>query len=220
MSEKSLTESLSVRLFLEKAAAKTPTPGGGGISALAGALAASMAEMTLSFTAGNPKFADVADEAASLLAAVSSARTELVALVDGDAAGYAAYAAARKLPRSTPDEKSARRAALTAATAMAIEPPTAMLRAMRRLATLLPAVLRIGNPNLKGDTAVAAALLPGAARAASLNIYQNFSALDPDAARDLAKEIGASLAEIEEGCNTVYRQVEEQLCPEPAKDPT
>jgi formiminotetrahydrofolate cyclodeaminase len=42
--------SLPITVFLDAAAAKQPTPGGGSIAALAGALAASMGEMVLNYS--------------------------------------------------------------------------------------------------------------------------------------------------------------------------
>ena len=53
MSEKPLADSVTTAEFLERAGARRPTPGGGGIAALAGAAGASMAEMALNFTVGN-----------------------------------------------------------------------------------------------------------------------------------------------------------------------
>ena len=59
MCDKPLVETATTHEFLELAAARKPTPGGGGIAALSGALAAAMAEMTLNFTVGNRKYAEV-----------------------------------------------------------------------------------------------------------------------------------------------------------------
>ena len=44
--------------FLNAAAAKQPTPGGGSIAALAGALAASMGEMVLNYSIGKKSLAE------------------------------------------------------------------------------------------------------------------------------------------------------------------
>ena len=45
-------QTTSIENFLEAAAAKQPTPGGGSVAALAGALAAAMGEMVLNYTLG------------------------------------------------------------------------------------------------------------------------------------------------------------------------
>lgn len=215
-----MLESTAVHAFLEKAAAAEPTPGGGGISALAGALAATMAEMTLNFTVGKKKFADVDQEARRLLSEITAARGRLEELIAEDAEGYAAVAAALKMPRATSDEKSARRQAMKAAMRKALAAPLAMVRTMRSVAVLLPGVLEVGNPNLSGDAAVAASILPGAARAAALNVWQNISAFEADERGDLAQEITAALAEIKDDCGVVSTKVEEKLCPRTQAGPT
>ena len=78
MSDTPLVDEVTARQFLERAAARTPTPGGGGIAALAGALASSMAEMALNFTVGAKKYALVEDKACELLAKVTSVRVRAI----------------------------------------------------------------------------------------------------------------------------------------------
>ncbi|MCD6404770.1 MAG: cyclodeaminase/cyclohydrolase family protein [Planctomycetes bacterium] len=220
MSEQFFIEGESIGSFLEAAAAARPAPGGGAVAALAAALAVSMAEMALNFTVGRKKFAAVQDQAQVLLDEITGARKRLEALVEADAEAYAGVAAALKMPRATPDEKAQRSRALNLAMRGALRPPMEMLAAMREVARLLGEVLEIGNPNLSGDTAVAAAILPGAARAAALNVWQNISAFEEPGKRDLAQEVATSLAEIKENCAAVYSKVEERLCPRSQTDPT
>jgi formiminotetrahydrofolate cyclodeaminase len=176
MSDTELIKSVTTHEFLEKAAAKEPTPGGGGIAALSGALAASMLEMALNFTVGNRKYAAVDEKARALV---------------GEA--------------------------LQGAMKQALEPPLEALRTARILAALVPSILEVGNPNLSGDMAVAAALLPGAARSATLNIWANVSALTAEKRAELVGEIKTALAEIDGNCSPVYAKVEERLCPENAQ---
>ncbi|MHC4712711.1 MAG: cyclodeaminase/cyclohydrolase family protein [Planctomycetota bacterium] len=217
MSDTELIKSVTTHEFLEKAAAKEPTPGGGGIAALSGALAASMLEMALNFTVGNRKYAAVDEKARALVGEVRGARLRLESLVAADARGYGAVAAALKMPRSTADEKNARKVALQGAMKQALEPPLEALRTARILAALVPSILEVGNPNLSGDMAVAAALLPGAARSATLNIWANVSALTAEKRAELVGEIKTALAEIDGNCSPVYAKVEERLCPENAQ---
>ena len=207
---RSLTN-LSVSEFLESAGAGTPTPGGGAVVAVAGALCASMLEMPLRFTAGKRRFADVEKRARELIGEVVCARESFEQLVSRDAQGYAAVAEALRMPRESDEERSARREAINEAMLGALEPPLEMVRLCLRLSRVAGEVLEIGNPNLSGDTAVAASLLPGAARAAALNVRQNLSACGEDRRRELSKELADSLAEIRRECERVAGQVEEKL---------
>jgi formiminotetrahydrofolate cyclodeaminase len=218
-SARELTGSLTLRAFLDLAAAAVPVPGGGGIAALAGAAAASMLEMTLNFTAGRKKFASVDAEARRLLAEVSRSRGRLLELVAEDADAYGAVAAAMKMPAGDPAEARRREAALQSAMQSAARPPLEMVSVISSLAAAAPRILEIGNPNLAGDTAVAAALLPGASRAAALNVWANIAALGPRQDQT-SREVLDALARIESDCSRVTRKVEDALCPRKTKDPT
>lgn len=213
MSERALAHSATASEFLEKAAGREPTPGGGGIAALSGAAAAAMAEMALNFTVGNKRFAEVAEEAAGLLEMVRAERLRLTELIAADAAGYAKVAAALKMPKKSDEEKAARKKALAAAMREGLEPPLAMVRSIVKIAGEVSRIERISNPNLSGDVAVAAALLPAAARAASLNVWANITALESGRAEEVAAEVAGALDEIEKSCSRVYQKIEGELCP-------
>lgn len=208
---------LRVTEFLERAGAAVPVPGGGGIAALAGAAAVSMLEMTLNFTVGKPKFAAVEQEARRLLAEVSAARIRLTALVDEDAAQYAKVSAAMKLPGKAPGEKEARKAAMNQAMREAIEPPLEMLGLLAKTAGIAGEILSICNPNLASDAGVAASIIPGAARAAALNVWMNVPALESAEARRVVSEVNVMLASLEQSCGAVSREVELRLCPKNAQ---
>ena len=64
--------------YLDEAASNAPTPGGGSVSALAGALGTTMASMAANFTVGKKKYAEVEEEVKTLLAKLDAARAELL----------------------------------------------------------------------------------------------------------------------------------------------
>jgi len=213
MSEKPLVDTVTTGEFLEKAAGREPTPGGGGIAALVGAAASSMAEMALNFTVGAGRFADVQEKAQRYLEIARESRRRLKDLIAEDAAGYGKVAAALKLPRDTAEEKAARKKALRSAMREAIAPPLEMVRCMARLAEIMGEIAACSNPNLKGDVAVAAVLLPAAARAATLNVWANFSALEPVEREEIFCEVSETLERMEAACSRVYSKIEGELCP-------
>jgi methenyltetrahydrofolate cyclohydrolase len=206
--------------FLENAAAGQPVPGGGGVAALSGALAASMVEMALNFTIGKKKFAAVDARAREITAEVAVCRQRLLELVTADGDAYDAVAAAMRMPKDSQAEQQARRKALDAALVRAIEPPLEMTRVMERVAAVLGEVAKIGNPNLAGDVGVAATILPAAAKAAALNVWANFSALDSDAAGRIDAEVTGLVASIEGSCGEVYREIECRIRPSQGPDLT
>jgi formiminotetrahydrofolate cyclodeaminase len=199
--------------FLDNAAAAQPTPGGGGVAALSGALASSMVEMALNFTAGRKKFAAVDARARSIAQEMALCRNRLLDLVAADGEAYQAVAAATRMPKETDAEKLARRKALDLALAGALEPPLEMTRVMSRVAAALPEVAAIANPNLAGDVAVAAQLLPAAARAAALNVWANIHVLGGDAAARTEAEVDGIIAGIEQASSRAYKEVECRIRP-------
>ena len=56
----------SCREFSEKLASASPTPGGGGAAALAGALGAALGQMVCNLTLGKKKYADVENQGYNL----------------------------------------------------------------------------------------------------------------------------------------------------------
>src|SRR5262245_53289022 len=95
----------SVRDFLERVASPDPTPGGGSVAALTGALGASLLVMVAAMPkAKSDAAADrtALDEAAGRLEAL---RQTLARLVDRDTAAYEAVMAALRLPRASDEEK-------------------------------------------------------------------------------------------------------------------
>jgi methenyltetrahydrofolate cyclohydrolase len=218
--EKTRPQDVTLAAFLESAAAAKPVPGGGGIAALSGALAASMLEMALNFTVGREKFAAVDAQAREVLARVSARRKRLLDLVEADGRAYDAVSAAMKMPKDTDAEKRARRDVMNAALRNALEPPLETARLIGEVAADAGAVGRICNPNLVGDAGVAAAMLPAAARAAALNVWANISAFDAAEAARISAEVTAIVAGVEKACGESYREIECRLRPNQEPDLT
>src|SRR3712207_1323764 len=92
----------TIEQFLAAAAAEQPAPGGGSVTALAGALAAAMGEMVLNYSIGKKTLAEHDVSNRKVLAELTRARELLLALMAEDQAAYEALTLARKLPESLP----------------------------------------------------------------------------------------------------------------------
>lgn len=163
----------TVRTYIEAASAGNPTPGGGSVAALAGALAASMACMAANFTVGREKFKAVEPQVREQLNTCLAARDELLRLMDKDVEAYGAVSAAYGLPRETAAEKSARKAAIQQALLKAMTPPLETFRVCLLALRATAKLADLSNPNLISDVGVAAILAEAALRAAKLNIEIN-----------------------------------------------
>ncbi|GAA6490091.1 cyclodeaminase/cyclohydrolase family protein [Gordonibacter urolithinfaciens] len=168
--------------FIDELASAAPTPGGGGASAYAGALAAALASMVGNLTVGKKTYADVEDEVRASLARLDALRARLVALVDEDARAFEPLAAAYRLPKATPEEQAAKNAALQQALVGASDVPLAIMRAVADVVDEADYLAHHGSKMARSDAGVAAAFARAASDGASLNIFINAASMD-DAAQ-------------------------------------
>lgn len=183
----------TVRTYLESASSGQPTPGGGSVAALTGALGLSMACMAANFTVGKKKFQAVEPEVQEHLAACLRARDALLRLMDEDVRAYGTVSAAYAMPRETGEQKAARSAAIQKALVVAMAAPLEALRVCRDVMPSIARLAEIANPNLISDVGVAALLAEAALRAAKLNIEINLNGLeDPVLVDSVRREIDAA----------------------------
>jgi formiminotetrahydrofolate cyclodeaminase len=188
---------LTVGQFVERLSSAEPVPGGGAASALAAALGAGLVSMVAGLSMGRPRYA--AYEATLVRAAATGKElaSELLALADRDAAAYAGYSAALKLPRDTEQHVESRLAAIQAAARLASDAPWDCLRACRRLAEAAEALAGRSNVNAASDVLVAALLAEAGARGAAENVRINLpSTGDEEYSRMMGSQVDEALHDI------------------------
>lgn len=92
--------------FVSVLATKEPVPGGGGASALVGAVGVALGNMVGSLTVGKKKYADVEDEMNALMEQCQTLEKELLALVKRDAEVFEPLAKAYGMPKETEEQKA------------------------------------------------------------------------------------------------------------------
>lgn len=191
--------------FIDELASAAPTPGGGGASAYAGALAASLASMVGNLTVGKRTYADVQDEVRASIARLDALRARLVALVDEDARAFEPLAAAYRLPKATPDEQAAKNAALQQALVGASDVPLAIMRAVADVVDEADYLAHHGSKMARSDAGVAAAFARAASDGASLNIFINAASMDDAAqAARYRGEADSLAARTRERCDELF----------------
>ena len=175
---------------MDQVADATPTPGGGTVAALAGAMASALPVMVANLTIGKKKFAAAEPELRQVKARAEALRTELVGLARRDSEAFEAVLAARRLPQATPAEETARGAAVAAAELGAARVPLETAAACLEVVGLAAVAARLGNPNAVSDAGVAGHLAASAARGALLNVQINLKTMVPGADKnDVEKEM-------------------------------
>ncbi|HAL56471.1 MAG TPA: methenyltetrahydrofolate cyclohydrolase [Bacteroidetes bacterium] len=163
--------------FLDELASSSPAPGGGSVSALAGAIGAALTSMVCRLTIGKKKYADVRQEMESVLQQSEELRMELSQLIDEDSIAFNNVMAAFGLPKETEGQQEARSAAIQEATKRATLVPLDVMRLSERALGLVRIVAERGNKNSITDAGVAALMLHAACEGAALNVRINLASL-------------------------------------------
>jgi glutamate formiminotransferase/formiminotetrahydrofolate cyclodeaminase len=160
---------MSLRAFADELSSDSPAPGGGSVSAVAGALGAALAAMVANLSHPKKGFEAVQPRLEAIAVRGQALKARLLAAVDADTQAFDGLLAAMRLPKGTPEEQAARTEAIALATVSAIEVPLGVLEACPEIIGLCREVGRIGLQASKSDAGTGAQV----ARAAAAGAYQN-----------------------------------------------
>ena len=159
--------------FVEVLSSKAPVPGGGGASALVGAVGAAICNMVGNLTVGKKKYADVEEELRGLMEQVTEIQNRFLQLIDEDAEGFAPLAKAYGLPSGTEEEKAKKAEIMEKCLNDACGVPMEIMENCCRAIDLIEIFAAKGSVLAVSDAGVAAACCRAALKGASLNIYIN-----------------------------------------------
>jgi formiminotetrahydrofolate cyclodeaminase len=177
--------SLSIDDFLDRLASDAPTPGGGAVAALTGALAAGLGRMVCALTAGKAKFADVEPQVNQIASRLDRATPMLKRLISEDAAAYAELSTAFKIDRAAPQRRERIAQAAGVAAAVPLETVAISRQVLGDLRRLEP----LGNPNLRSDVEAAIHLAQAAMHAAAANVRVNVPLLTETQQQEVGREL-------------------------------
>src|ERR1700752_23184 len=185
------------RPFLDAVAEPTAAPGGGSVSALAGALGASLGEMVAGLSRKKKSQAAFVEELSQAVSEFHAAGQELAKAIDRDASSFESVMAAYKLPQSTPDEQRKRDDAIQRALQGAAEVPLEVARkavdVFERLGQLEPISSAAMLSDLRGGRLMAASAGRGALENVAINLE---SIADSNFAERLRSESASLLARV------------------------
>lgn len=193
---------LSVESFLNQLSDRTPTPGGGSVAALAGALSCAMGRMVAAYSVTKKTGDDKRSDIEAVASKLRRADELLRALMDKDVAAYQAMVKSAK----TKDKGGADSSEHQAAVLNAIAVPMQMTAIASNALEILDDFATSASRYLISDLGVSAVLAEAAARAARYSVVVNLGELSDDGAR------GRILQEIDsivEHCTRRLRSIEE-----------
>jgi glutamate formiminotransferase/formiminotetrahydrofolate cyclodeaminase len=173
--------SMNLRAFADETASESPAPGGGSISAYAGALGAALGTMVANLSSHKRGWDARWQEFGEWAAKGQAVKDDLLALVDEDTAAFNRIMEAFRLPKGSAAEKAARHEAIQDATRYAIETPLRVMQRSLEAMPLLEAMVKEGNPNSVTDAAVGALCARSAVMGAFLNVRINAGDLEDKA---------------------------------------
>ena len=194
--------------FVSLLASDAPSPGGGGASALCGALAASLCSMVANLTVGRKKYIAVEADMRRILSDADRLQKRLLQLIDEDAAGFLPLASAYGIPKDDPKRAEIMECALFEA----CRAPLYMMRCCAEAVALLEELYQKGSRLLLSDVGVGAELAAAAMNAASMNIFINTSSMqDGNARHALEAEADEMLLSFVPRARRISRDVQEQI---------
>ncbi|MBE6032700.1 MAG: cyclodeaminase/cyclohydrolase family protein [Clostridiales bacterium] len=181
-----LYENDTCKGFAEALASKSPTPGGGGASALVGALGMALGHMVGALTTGKKKYADVEEDIQALMGRAATLQSELLALIQKDAEAFEPLSRAYGLPKETPEEQKRKEEVMEMALRVAVTVPLEIMEKCCEAIELMKGFADKGSVLAVSDAGVGAAFCKAALEGASLNVFINTKAMKD---RDYAEEL-------------------------------
>ncbi len=203
-----LTGATALDAFMDSVSDANPTPGGGTVAAVAGAIASCLPVMVANLTLGRKKFATAEPELRSVKDRATTLRSELLGLARLDSEAFDAVLKARRLPATTVAEVTARDQAVALAELEATRIPLTTAKLCVEVAELAARAARSGNPNAVTDAGVAGRMAAAAAEGALLNVKINLKSLGAGADKD---DIEKALPRLEQALVTATRSCSEAV---------
>ncbi|CCO08923.1 cyclodeaminase/cyclohydrolase family protein [Desulforamulus hydrothermalis] len=202
----------SVEELFARTASPAPEPGGGGVAAMTGCLAAGLLNMVAGITAGKEKYRAFAGEIQSLISDLQQCTDRLKLLAQRDMEAFHMFMAALAMPKGTPAEKTLREEHKQQAALLCADVP---LQVAQTCLDCLKAAHRLADVAAKtavSDVGVAAHLLAASLKGALLMVDDNLGYIN-DLARvkALITEKEQLLSAAEELCASTLARVKGRM---------
>lgn len=194
--------------FTRLLSSKAAVPGGGGASALAGALGAALGSMVGELTVDKKKYADAEAELKEAMLRAEELRKELIGCIDEDARAFEPLSKVYSMPKETPGRDELLERALKDAAAA----PMKILELSCRAVELLGIFADKGSRLAISDAATGAAICRAAIYGAAVNVRVNTALMkDRKYAAELDDRVSRLKAYYGELADEIYLKVFDRL---------
>lgn len=198
----------SCKNFIDVLASSAPIPGGGGASALVGAIGVALGNMVGSLTVGKKCYVDVEEDIIRCKKEADEITKRLLELVAKDAEVFEPLSKAYSLPKSTPEELAKKEEVMAVVLKDACEVPLEIMKTCARGLDLMKEFAEKGSRIALSDAGVGATLLKSALQGASLNIYINTKSMkDRVLAQQLNDETDSLRKTYEKKADEIFENV-------------
>lgn len=203
-----------IQVFTDVLASKASVPGGGGASALVGAVGTALGSMVGALTVGKKKYADVEAEIIELMKKADVVRAELLKQIDEDARVFEPLSKAYGLPKETEEQKAEKEKIMEACLHEACSVPMEIMVKCCEAIELQKEFAAKGSSLAISDAGVGVAFCKAALQGASLNVFINTKSMkERDYADSLNKQALDMLAKYVPMADEIYESVFARLRP-------
>ena len=207
-----MVESMTIQEFLDVLSSKEPVPGGGGASALAGALGNALGQMVANLTIGKKKYAQVEDEIKELAERMKGIQGQFTALADQDAKVFAPLAICYSRPSGTEEEKAYKAEVMEARLLDASLVPMEIMEKASEMLEIMDILADKGSRMAVSDVGVGVQFIRTALLGAVMNVYINTKSMkNREKAEEMNEKAERLIKEGTEAADRIYQKVLEQL---------
>lgn len=210
--EKAGIGTVQIDSFLSELASKAPVPGGGGASALGGALGSCLGQMVGNLTVGKKKYAAVEEEMEGLLTRLHEMQGEFLRLAEADEEVFAPLAEAYRLPSETEKEREEKARVMEGLLLAASQVPLKIMELAAEAVEIFDVLAERGSRMAVSDAGVGVQFVRTALTGAAMNVVINTKSMrDRGVAEQLNARAGELLDRGMDRADQVYRKVLEGL---------
>ena len=206
------TAGYNIEEYIKELASKAPVPGGGGASAVAGALSAALSSMVCNLTIGKKSFAAVEEDIKNILSDMNKHMESFIKLSDKDAQVFYPLSQAYGFKPQNEEEKALHEANMEKLLFDAAIVPLDIMKEANSMLNSIDFLAKKGSKLAISDAGVAVGLLRSAVCGAMMNVVINVKYMKHrDIAQRLLDEASEILEDTMNKSDIIYREVLEVL---------